>query len=376
MSKKYEIYQDNFIRKSNKIDWEESAKNHISIYYKSLSSNKLYCISLLKNDNKKVYVNCQGKTFHISKQSILKGYIYSVIENETINHKKSLNTTNENNYYVYCHINKINHKMYIGITSQNPFDRWGGNGKKYQEQILGRAIRKYGWDNFEHIVLMSNLSKDVAELVEIELIKKYNTTNPNCGYNKSTGGQAHKKLTDIEKDNLRKKYKGRKLTPEWNLKIRQSQTGLKRNEETKNRISNAVSIPVICLNNRKIYKSLTEASKLTSTSLGHISQCCNKKRKCAGRDEHNYSLFWMFYSEYIEKGYDKKSDKEILSILASLNIANGKHIPVKNKLTQKIYKSVPLASKDTGIGMDKIRGDLLFNCLEWEYVTNGGAIYG
>ena len=35
-------------------------------------------------------------------------------------------------YTVYQHKNKINGKVYIGITSQIPTQRWGANGKNYR----------------------------------------------------------------------------------------------------------------------------------------------------------------------------------------------------------------------------------------------------
>ena len=72
-------------------------------------------------------------------------------------------TKNENNYTVYMHKNKINGKVYIGITKQNPEHRWG-NGKNYKKGLrFNNAIQKYGWDNFKHIILYKNLSKGQAE---------------------------------------------------------------------------------------------------------------------------------------------------------------------------------------------------------------------
>ena len=78
-------------------------------------------------------------------------------------------------YKVYCHINKINKKQYIGITKRNPKHRWN-NGKGYiYNSYFYNSIEKYGWDNFEHTVLYENLSENQAKQKEMELIKERNT---------------------------------------------------------------------------------------------------------------------------------------------------------------------------------------------------------
>ena len=50
--------------------------------------------------------------------------------------------------------------------------------------------------------------------------------------------------------------------------------------------------------------------------------------KSAGKDENGNGLLWMFYKEYINKEYDKKSYEEILQ-LESLNVE------LKDKNTNK-----------------------------------------
>lgn len=86
------------------------------------------------------------------------------------------------------HINKINGKKYIGITSVPVKYRWG-RGSGYAEHLpIGRAIRKYGWDNFEHLVILENLDEDEAKRLEIELIREWKTQDDQYGYNICAGG--------------------------------------------------------------------------------------------------------------------------------------------------------------------------------------------
>ena len=70
-------------------------------------------------------------------------------------------THNENDHIwcVYMHINKINGKKYVGQTCQKPETRWA-NGLGYRESPrFFNAIKKYGWNNFEHIILETKLTQ-------------------------------------------------------------------------------------------------------------------------------------------------------------------------------------------------------------------------
>lgn len=93
--------------------------------------------------------------------------------------------------YVYKITNKINHKIYIGITN-NYKKRWN-NEKSYpsdpnKRQVIQEAIHKYGKDNFLFEVLFSNLTIEDACEKEVELIQQYNCLVPN-GYNVDKGGK-------------------------------------------------------------------------------------------------------------------------------------------------------------------------------------------
>ena len=101
-------------------------------------------------------------------------------------------------YYIYLHRNKINNKVYIGQTCQKPEYRWN-NGKGYiQCQYFYSAIQKYGWDNFEHIILEEGLTAEQANIKEQEYIEYYNSTDSDYGYNIQKGGNNHQ-FNDIGK---------------------------------------------------------------------------------------------------------------------------------------------------------------------------------
>lgn len=85
---------------------------------------------------------------------------------------------------VYAHI-APNGKMYVGITKRDPIKRWESGWGYRTSQHFFRAIKKYGWDNFQHEIIASGLTEDEAKNMEILLINKLDLTNPNIGYNKS-----------------------------------------------------------------------------------------------------------------------------------------------------------------------------------------------
>ena len=124
----------------------------------------------------------------------------------------------ENTYSVYMH-RFPNKKVYIGMTSKKPEDRWE-NGRGYQTQNVYKAILKYGWENIEHIVLFRMLSKEEAEEKEIELISLHQSADPEHGYNVELGGN----------------YAG-KHSRETCQKISRSKKGWNPSEETRRRMS-------------------------------------------------------------------------------------------------------------------------------------------
>lgn len=144
----------------------------------------------------------------------------------------------ERTYCVYMHTNKVNGKKYIGQTKMKPEERWGSKGHRYRECThFFNAIKKWGFDNFEHEIVYSGLSHIEANEKEQELIELYNTRNLKYGYNLREGGsngglseESKRKLSELRKG----KYTGsnspnygKKLSDETKLKISMAQRGEK-----------------------------------------------------------------------------------------------------------------------------------------------------
>ena len=87
--------------------------------------------------------------------------------------------------FVYKITNLINKKIYIGIT--NDYKKRWNNHKCCKTSLIGKAIQKYGKNNFKFEILFQGLSIEEASQKEIDLIKTYDCLAPK-GYNISKGG--------------------------------------------------------------------------------------------------------------------------------------------------------------------------------------------
>lgn len=196
-------------------------------------------------------------------------------------------------YTVYMHKNKINSKVYIGITKQKPQYRWNdGNG--YKTQLFYRAIKKYGWDNFAHYILYEQLTKQEAEYKEIELIKKYNSHCSKYGYNVLDDINKHKTERNLSKK--RKRIEVKESTKE---KLRKANLGKHLSEKSKQKLSKLrkgkpnlkIMKKVICVETNIIYDGLIIAYKETGIKDKNIQSVCSGRSKTAG------GYHWRYYEE-------------------------------------------------------------------------------
>ena len=144
------------------------------------------------------------------------------------------------------HKNKINNKVYIGYTSLSANKRWGANGRRYLAKKGGKyahskfayAIQKYGWDNFEHIILKDNIETiEEAHKLECELISQYNATDDRCGYNMTCGGEGTKGKQHTEETKLKISRANKNITTKTREKFRE--IAKNRSAETRKKIGMA-----------------------------------------------------------------------------------------------------------------------------------------
>ena len=88
-------------------------------------------------------------------------------------------------FTIYRHVSPIG-RVYVGITSQDVEIRWRHGDNYRNSTYFKRAIRKYGWKNFKHEILFTNVEEERAKRLEIELIRHYKGLG--ISYNLTNGG--------------------------------------------------------------------------------------------------------------------------------------------------------------------------------------------
>lgn len=208
------------------------------------------------------------------------------------------------NYSVYIH-RFPNGKNYIGITSQLIKRRWcRGSTYSYHKRMFN-AIKKYGWENIQHEVLYSGLSKMEAEKIEIELIKSFKSYLYEFGYNRDLGGNSTGKVSEQSKIKMSIAKLGTKKSKEFcemikNVHIGNSyRKGKNHSSETKERMRiakigntyNAKKIVQMTLSDEiiKFWDSISEVER----ELGFKNSCIVSNLK--GRSKSSYGFKWKYY---------------------------------------------------------------------------------
>lgn len=120
----------------------------------------------------------------------------------------------ERKYIIYSHTTPSG-KVYIGQTCyKNPNRRWR-NGKGYLNcKLFYNSIKKYGWDNIEHKILHTNLSKDQADILEKMYIQFFKRKHISLNITDGGEGATGHSVSEETKQKFSEIHKGKYLTEE------------------------------------------------------------------------------------------------------------------------------------------------------------------
>ena len=215
-----------------------------------------------------------------------------------------------NNWNVYIHIFP-NNKKYVGITNQNPETRWGKDGKGYiKQKVMWAAIQKYGWENVQHEILYTNLSKEEADNKEKELIKIFESAVwMGNGYNVQEGGDSR---ISVNREELMSLWQEGKTASEISKILKCNISTIMRildsmdvsKEERKKRQQKAageatkescgIKVNQFDLEHNFIatYQSIQEARKAVNANNQYYIKSC-----CEGKVSRAHGYLWQYYNE-------------------------------------------------------------------------------
>jgi group I intron endonuclease len=192
-------------------------------------------------------------------------------------------------YCIYAHINKINGKIYVGLTGVSPEKRWRDGNGYHDGTHFKNAVDKYGWDNFEHKIIKENLTKDEASYWEQYYISFYNSTDRKYGYNMSSGGehgghpQTYETKKKISENGYHKGMSGRKHSEETKRKMSESRNGREFSDKSKEKLRksalNNMGRLFLCVELNRVFDNLDEAYEVTTCHKSSIVLCCQGKQK-------------------------------------------------------------------------------------------------
>lgn len=167
--------------------------------------------------------------------------------------------------FIYKITNTINNKIYIGQTSRSIKERW--NRHRWTSTIqnprmpISAAIKKYGKENFKIEQIITCVSLDHMNFMEIYYTNVFNAWSP-YGYNLKAGNSLGPYSLET-REKISSKLKGRKISDETRKKLSESHKNIRLSEKTKMKLS-------IINKNKKPHENAIRASIKSSSKTYEI----------------------------------------------------------------------------------------------------------
>lgn len=218
---------------------------------------------------------------------------------------------------IYCIINSINGKKYIG-KSINIEKRWrhhkavlcSANCAKNINKHLWGAVKQYGFANFKFIILDEFLEHDHILLSKLEsaYIKIFEVLNPEFGYNLTAETFSGK--TPSAESRLKMSISGKLRPPrseETGRKISEALRGKPKTQEHCDKLSKAFL-------GRTGYKHTQEAKdKISKSKLGAKNYSYGKKARNFGMKHTEESKLKMSLSQTGRKASEETKQKQSIA---------------------------------------------------------------
>jgi group I intron endonuclease len=202
---------------------------------------------------------------------------------------------------IYEFVNNINQKVYVGqaVDYKQRIRTHKFNLKQNKNTPFYAALKKYGWENFS-INIIEECEENVLNEREVYWISEKKCLYPD-GYNLLEGGNQARhtdftkqkisngrkgiKFSESHIENLRESHLGYIMPEEQKRKISESNKGKIFSEQTKLKLKysqpHRKEVGRFDIEGNLIikYESVKDAAFNLNCHPGHISGCCNGKRK-------------------------------------------------------------------------------------------------
>ena len=233
--------------------------------------------------------------------------------------------------YIYKTTNLVNGKLYVGQHKATTFDKYyKGSG-----QLLTRAFKKYGKENFLCEILATAETKDELNALETYWISKLNTRDTAVGYNITEGGEGTVgyKHTDEAKKKMSLAKKGKPLSPEHCKAIGLRSLGHKMSEETKAKL---IAINTGRKASDETRQKMREAHERNPRNFTEDYRRKLRESRAEAMSTGRWSISEEGMQHLREAGSQPKSAEHCKHISES-RIKNGVATGAKNPRAKKIY---------------------------------------
>ena len=265
----------------------------------------------------------------------------------------------------------VDYNVIIEMHGRQHYEPWKKSGKTLEE-IQENDSQKYEWaleNNINHYVVIdsknssvSYIKKNIIDSILSSLICFDNINWDTVAYNSFqslihitiehyNNGKTPNEIASILKKSPTTIYKWLRKGESSGLCVFERSKGFLYDEK-----------PVILVNTKQIYPSISEAARSTGENAQNISAVCNHDRKyCGLRD--NKPVIWMFLEEYNGENY------EDFEIFLSHHRGIRVHKYTLDGAYLESYESITRAKEITGITT------IINVCSKRKYSTGGFRWY-
>lgn len=223
---------------------------------------------------------------------------------------------------IYSFTNKSNNKVYIGQSihleeryHQHRRNHLNENDNSYNSKFY-RALRKYGFDNFDYQILIQddNLTKNQLNELEIYFISYYDSFKN--GYNETRGGQFNEHFVKLTSDQINQIYQLLK-----NPYLTMTEIAEQMN------VSNGL---IYLINKGKVWYNKNETYPIRNSEIGRARG--QRVNTSLSTDKEVIEMRKLFVDHTLEEIYELYKDKYSFSGMKKIIYGvNHKHLPIYKK---------------------------------------------